>query len=113
MEKSVQVDIEDGDKVITSFIVERANIGQTARRFNLTSAVMDLEVSDHEKNQMLNCCALASVLKTVDGEYAYPGDDGATKIYDEMDYEMSAILVQTYLELNPTSGSLTAKKKTF
>jgi hypothetical protein len=114
MEKQIKVDIQDEKgKVVESYLIDKATVGQTARRFSLISKVVDSKLPDHEQGQMLNCCALASVLKNTEGELLFPDDDGADRIYNEMSYEQSSLLVDAYLEINPLTSGLKAKKKKY
>lgn len=114
MEKQIKVDIEDGKgKLVETYLIDKATVGQTARRFSLISKVVDRKLPDHEQGQMLNCCALASVLKNAEGELLFPDEDGADRIYNEMDYEKSSLLVEAYLEINPLNNGLKAKKKRY
>ena len=114
MEKQIKVDIEDGKgKLVETYLIDKATVGQTARRFGLISKVMERKLADHEQGQMLNCCALASVLKNAEGELLFPDEDGADRIYNEMDYEQSSLLVEAYMEINPINNGLKAKKKKY
>lgn len=117
---SIKVDIQDeSGKTLRTYIVDKANVGQAARRFKLTDAVLKKELPENESNQMLNCCALASVLKNTKGELLYPDDDpdnltsAPERIFNEMDYEESVLLVDAYLEINPLNSTLKAKKKKY
>jgi|TARA_R110000744_G_scaffold240795_1_gene358173 hypothetical protein len=114
MEKQLKVDIQD-DKgnLVDSYLIDKATVGQTARRFSLISKVVDRKMPSHEQGQMLNCCALASVLKNLDGELLFPDDDGADRLYNEMSYEQCSLLVDSYLEINPITSGLKAKKKKY
>lgn len=114
MEKQIKVDIQDEKgKVVETYLIDKATVGQTVRRFSLITNVMERKLPDHEQGQMLNCCALASVLKNAKGELLFPDEDGADRIYNEMSYDQSALLVDAYLEINPLSSGLKAKKKKY
>lgn len=110
---SVRVDIESDGVIIETFFIDRATVAQAARRFKLTATVMESDLTDHEKNQMLNCCALAPVLRDKDGQLLYPDDNTAvSKMYNEMHYYVCQALITEYMQINPViSDSLGTKKK--
>jgi antitoxin component HigA of HigAB toxin-antitoxin module len=117
---SIKIDIEDeSGKKLRTYIIDKSNVGQAARRFKLVDAVLKKELPENESNQMLNCCALATVLKDGKGELLYPDNDpdnilsAPERIFNEMDYEESVLLVDAYLEMNPLSNTLKAKKKKY
>ena len=65
MEKHIRVDIQDEKgKTIESYLIDKATIGQTSRRFTLIGEVVERKLPPQEEGQLLNCCALASVLKS-------------------------------------------------
>lgn len=111
--KSIKVELtDDNDNVVKTYVINKATVAETARRFSLTGPVMENEnLTDQERGQMLNCCVLASCLRDENGELLYTGKDAAETIYNDMDYDLFKMLVDTYLELNPVGKSLSAKKK--
>lgn len=114
MGDSVTVLLEDdAGTILKTFVIEKATVATTARRFSLTSGVMEREgIKDHEKGMLLNCCALAATLKDENGVLHYPDDETAVDlIYNEMEYDLFQELVNKYLDVNPIGKGFTAKKK--
>ena len=112
MEKEIKLEIVDGDgNIVNTYIVKRLNIRANARRLALIGKVIDLDVNDTEKGQLLSCASLAATVYNEKGELSYPTDNAHEVVYDEMDIEEYDALCAAYLEVNPLQPSLTAKKK--
>lgn len=107
----VQVDIVDGNKIVDSYWIAKLNIGANARRLTMINAILETDLSDGEKGQLMNCAALAATLQDEKGNLLYPADDDYKVIYDSMDAEVFILLVGEYLEINPLQSKLKAKKK--
>jgi|TARA_R110002124_G_scaffold236648_2_gene401874 hypothetical protein len=112
MDKSAIITLtNDKNKVIAEFMVKKLTIATNARRLSMTSRIIDLDLDDAEKGQLLTCAALAATVYNVDGTILYPDKDGADNLYNEMDIEVYEALCKAYVELNPLEPTLTAKKK--
>ena len=112
MNKQVEVTLTDGDKnIVGEFIIKRLSVRTNARRLTLTGKIIDLDLPDSEKGQLLTCAALSVTLCDKQGELLYPDQNGYESIYDEMDIEQYDALCQAYVEVNPMESTLKAKKK--
>ena len=110
--ENIKVDIvNNADEVIGEYIVNRLKVGSNARRLSLNKDILELDISEQEKGQLLSCAALAVTVCNVDGELLYPESTAPNDIYNNLDIELFDILCKAYIEVNPIEPTLTAKKK--
>lgn len=112
MSKQIAITLTDSEKnVVGEYVIKRLSVRANARRLTMTGKIIELDLSDSEKGQLLTCAALASTLCDKKGELLYPEADGYEAIYDEMDIEEYDALCKAYVEVNPLESTLEAKKK--
>ena len=112
--KKIEVTILDSDeKVIDEFVIKRLSVATNTRRLVMTGKILESDVSDVAKNQLLTCAALASTLCDKKGDILYPTEDGYIILSDEIDVDIYDELCKAYVEINPLTPSLKAKKKKY
>lgn len=105
--------MKEGSKVVASFIISKHTVASNTRHSAKIQEILDRKLPDAETNQLLACSALACTLKDTDGNLVYPEASGAETIYNEMDADEYTFLCEAYIEVNPLSPSLKAKKKKY
>ncbi len=103
------------DKVVAVYHVFQSNIAANVRRINLLKPILeDDELDDVTKTTLANCASLATCLYDEKGKnLVFSGDDAAQQIYESLPIDHFAHLINVYVELNPQSNDLKAKKKKY
>lgn len=110
MERQVKVELEDeSGEIVGVYFINKLNVAAQTKLSSLSAEILERDIDDAEKNQLCSCAALAVSVTEEDGKPLYDGD--VDKIFNEMDYDVHAVLCAEYIQLNPVRGSLKAKKK--